>query len=314
MSTGFSTRFCRKCLYSSLSSENMIRFAKITYPEYDIYKSSGYPEGHPINAQDAADRIVADMVHYGIYLDFIETLINVDSNGYMGRKIALRGLDDVITDVVQMGYSFDAATGQFFEDQDQHITRNWGRLVEGDERQMAIMRLDIAGNTALVKENSKTLVDKTYGNLRDIVETAVVSRLGRLWTWEGDGALAVFMLGEYSRSAIFTGMEIINKMFMFNKVNNPLNSSFNLRIAVHSGNLVYSESETQYLKSDTIKKAIFLESKAASPNSLVISESLAMSQDQSLLNIFSDTKTVPGSAEKFRLYQIILERRSAGKG
>jgi len=282
----------------------------MTYSEYDIYKSSGYPDGHPINSQDAADRIVADMVHYGLYLDFVETLINVDSHGYMGRKIALRGLDDVISDVIQTGYSFDAATGQFFEDQDQHITRNWGRLLEGDDRQMAVLRLDIAGNTSLVKENPKSLVDKTYSNLREIVENAVVNRLGRLWTWEGDGALAVFMLGEYSRSAIFAGMEIVNNMFMFNKVSNPLNSFINLRVAVHSGSLVYSESETQYLKADTIKKAVFLESKAASPNSLVISESLAMSQDQSLLNIFSDVKTVSGSTEKFRLYQVILERRT----
>jgi len=309
MNAGFATRFCRKCLYSSLSVENMIRFAKMTCPEYDIYESSGYPKGHPIGGQDAADRIVADMVQYGLYLDFVETLIRVENNGYMGRKYPLRGLDDIIGDVVQAGYSFDNATGQFFEDQSQQITRNWGRLLEGDERQMAVLRLDIVGNTALVKENPKALIDKTYGNLREIVEEAVVLRLGRLWTWEGDGALGLFMLGDYSRQAIFAGMEIINKMFMFNKVNNPLNSSIKLRIAVHSGSLVYSDSETQYLKSDTIKKVIVLESKAAVPNSLVVSESLAMSQDQSLLNIFSDSKVIPSSSQKYRIYQVNMDQR-----
>ncbi|MCL2759766.1 MAG: hypothetical protein FWD22_06095 [Treponema sp.] len=308
MNAGFATRFCRKCLYSSLSVENMVRFAKMTHPEYDIYESSGYPKGHPIGGQDAADRIVADMVQLGLYLDFVETLIKVENKGYMGRRYALRGLDDIIGDVLQAGYSFDNATGQFFEDQSQQITRNWGRLLENDERKMAVLRLDIVGNTAIVKDNPKTLVDKTYSDLREVVDGAVVSRLGRLWTWEGDGALGVFMLGDYSRLAIFAGMEIINKMFMFNKIKNPLNTSIKLRIAVHSGNLIYSESETQTLKADTIKKVVTLESKAAVPNSLVVSESLAMSQDQSLLNIFSESKTVSGSADKYRIYQVSQAR------
>jgi len=309
MNPGFATRFCRKCLYSSLSVEHMVRFAKMTYPEYDIYESTGYPNGHPIGAQDASDRIVADMLQYGLYIDFVETLIKVESDGYMGRKFALRGLDGVIDDVLQAGYSFDSTTGQFFEDQSQQITRNWGRLIEGDERQMAVMRLDVVDNTKLVKENTKQLIDKTYGEFRDIVEGAVIGRLGRLWSWEGDGTLGAFMLGEYSRLAIFAGMEIINRMYMFNKLRNPLNAPLKLRIAVHSGNFVYSDDEKECFKSDIIRKVKTLESKAAFPNSLVISESLAMAQDQAMLNIFSEPKVVPKLSEKFRMYQVSLERR-----
>jgi len=304
MNQGFSTRFCRKCLALSLSVEEMNRFAKMTNPDYDLYKSYGFSKGHPIGLHEAADRIVADMLQSGYYIDFVETLNRVDSKGYMGHRFAFRGLDDVIGDVLQAGYSFDKTTGQFFEDQTQQKTRNWGRLIEGDERQMAVLRLDIAGNSLLVKNNPKPLVDKAYGDLRKIVTKAIISRLGRLWMWEGDGALGVFMLSNYSRMAIFAGMEILNNMFVYNKSDNPLNSAFKLRIAVNSGSLVYTESATQYLKSDTIRTAIMLESKAAVPNSLVISESLAMSQDQSLLNIFSDSKVVASSTDKYRIYQV----------
>jgi len=305
---GFSTRFCRKCLALSLPVEVMNRFAKETLPGYDVVKSFGFSKGHPIGIHEASDRIVADMVAEGYYVDFVETLMRVESKGYMGHKYNFRGLDDVVGDVLQAGFSYDKATCQFFEDQNQQITRNWGRLVEGDERQMAILRLDIVGNTALVKENPKALIDKTYKDLRNIVTHAVVSRLGRLWTWEGDGAMGVFMLGNYSQLAIFAGLEIISEMFIFNKMENQLKSGIKLRMAVHSGHLTYSESENQYTKADTVKTAIMLESKAAVPDSLVISESLAMSQDQHLLNIFSDSKTIPNSKDKYRIYQITLEQ------
>jgi len=308
--SGFSTRFCRKCLALSIPVEVMSRFAKMTYPGYDLQKSFGFSKGHPIGIHEAADRIVADMVADGYYIDFVETLMKVESNGYMGHKYNFRGLNDVVGDVLQAGFSYDQATGQFFEDQNKNITRNWGRLNEGDERQMAVLRLDVVGNTLLVKENPKALIDKVFSELRKTVTKAVVSRLGRLWTWEGDGALAVFMLGDYSRMAIFAGLEIINEMFVFNKMENPLNSPIKLRISVHSGSLAYTESVTQFSKADTVKTALNLESKAAVPNSLVISESLAMSQDQSVLNIFSDPKVVSNSKEKFRLYQVYMERRA----
>ena len=303
MATGFSTRFCRKCLTLSLSVEQMNRFAKMTITDYDLHKSFGFSKGHPIGIHEAADRIVGDMVQSGYYIDFVETLIKVDSKGYMGHKFAFRGLDDVIGDVLQAGFSYDKTTGIFFEDQSKQITRSWGRLLEGDERTMAILRLDIVGNSLLVKNNPKQLVDKTYNKLRDMVDTAVVSRLGRLWTWEGDGALGAFMLGDYNRMSIFAGMEILDCMFMFNKTENLLDSPINLRIAAHSGQIAFSENETKILKSDTVRTAIGMESKAAVPNSLVISESLVLSQDQSLIDIFSSVKTVPGSTDKYRMYQ-----------
>ena len=171
---------------------------------------------------------------------------------------------------------------------------------------MAIMRLDIAGNSILVKENPKNLIEKAYNDLRKIVTQAVVSRLGRLWIWEGDGALLAFMLSNYSRMAIFSGIEILNEMLFYNKLDNPLNSEIRLRLSVHSGNIVYSGSDVECLKADIVRKATTLESKAAVPNSLVISESLAVTQDQALLDIFSDQKAV--SAEKYRIYQLNQEK------
>jgi class 3 adenylate cyclase len=282
----------------------MSRFAKMILPDYDFYAKYGFSKGRPVGVHEAADRIVGDMLQSGYYLDFVELLIKLDAKGYMGRKYALRGLDDVINDVLQAGFEFDEATGLFFEDQEQRLTRNWGRLIEGDERPMAILRLDIVGNSTIVKNNPRQQVDKTYSRLREIVDNAVIARLGRLWTWEGDGALAVFMLGDYSRMAIFAGMEVLDAMFMFNKMDNPLDTEIKLRIAVHSGNFIYSNNDTKISKTEMIKKTITLESKAAVPNSLVISESLAMSQDQAVLDIFSNIKTVPGTTDKFRIYHV----------
>jgi len=160
------------------------------------------------------------------------------------------------------------------------------------------------GNSNLVRDNPKQLIDKAYSDLRKIVTTAVVSRLGRLWVWEGDGAMGVFMFDYYTRMAIFAAMNILGEVFLYNRTDNPLKSDINLRISVHSGDLVYTKNETKVSKSDVVKTAIMLESKAAIPNSLVISDTLARSQYQSLLDVFSDVKSLPNSAGKYRMYYV----------
>jgi hypothetical protein len=283
----------------------MIRFAEFVRPGYNIYRRLGLTEGMPVSNQDAAQRIVSDMIQDGCYIDLVEALIRIDAEGYMGRRYALRGLNDVVSGVIQTGYSYDKISGKFFENQNERITANWGRLREGDERRMTALRLDIAGNSALVKENPHEKINKAYRDLRAIVENAVIKRLGRLWSWEGDGALGVFMLGPIEKRAVHAGMEILHELFFYNRTGNPLGSPIKVRIAVHIGDVLYSGDAVERLKNETIKQAVILESKAAAADSMAVSYNLFISMDQGTMDLFTPEKTQAGI--KFRLYSVGVE-------
>jgi hypothetical protein len=302
----FSSGFCRRCLQQSLSVELMVRFAQLIEPDYDIYKSTGMTEGMPISNQSAAQHIVIDMIRKGRFIDFVEKLIRINADGYMGRSYTLKGLNDVIAGIIQEGYSFDKTTGQFFENQQERITPNWGRLLEGDEHRMTVLRLDIAGNSILVRENPRDRINAAYNELRTIVARAVTKRLGRLWSWEGDGALAVFMFGSIEKMAIYAGMEIFHELFFYNRTANSLKSPIKLRIGVHIGDVRYSDNAVERLKSETIKQALALESRAALGDSMAVSFNLFMSMDQNLISFFTPEKTLGGS--KYRLYKVGLEK------
>lgn len=303
--------FCRKCLTLSLPVEMMIRFAQIVNPGYDIYRRTGLSEGMPISNQSAAHRIVADMIQDGFFVDFVEALIRIGDEGYMGRRYTLYGLNDAITGLIQEGYSFDPVSRQFFENQKERISPNWGRLQDGDERRMTVLRLDIAGNSVLVRNNSRDKIEKAYRDLRNIVNKAVVSRLGRLWTWEGDGALAAFLFGSMEREAVFCGMDILHELYFYNRLRNPLSDPINVRAGVQTGLVRYSAGEMERLKNDTVKQAVELESKAAI-NSLAISYKLYITMDPHTLSLFSREKS--GPAGKYRLYQFGKEAACAPSG
>jgi class 3 adenylate cyclase len=297
----FTSIFCKKCLLQSLPVNMMIRVARIVYPEYDIYRRTGLSEGMPISNQTAAQRIVVDMIQDGRFIDFAEALIQIGTSGYMGRRYALKGLNDVISGLIQDGYSYDPVSGQFFENQRERISPDWGRLKDGDERKMTLLRLDIAGNSKLVRQNPRNKIEQAYNDLRRIVSWAVNSRLGRLWVWEGDGALAAFLFGSMEKSAVFCGMDILHELFFYNKLRNPLDSPIGLRIGAHAGPVFYSREEGERQKSDTAHKAAALES-GAMVNSLAVSYNLFVTMDQNILSIFGPEKNGPGG--KYHLYSL----------
>ena len=283
----------------------MIRIAQMVIPDYNLYKRTGFREGIPIPNQNAAERIVMDMVQGGYYVDFVEALIKIDREGYMGHRYTLRGLPNVIDTLIDEGYRFDNVSGQFFEDQKEHITQNWGRLRNGDEKKMTMLCLDIAGSSELVKNNPRAKIEKAYNDVRTIIEKSVTSRMGRLWAWQGDGALAAFLFGPMEKMAVFAGMEIIHEIFFYNKLRNPLNSPINIRLGAHVGQTRYWDNEVERLKNETAKEAMVLEA-LASANALGVSYNLFLTLDQQILGLFSAEKT--GRGRKFRLYKMGVEK------
>ena len=283
----------------------MIRFAELVNPHYNIYKRTGLKEGMPIANQDAAERIVTDMIQDGYYVDFVETLVKIDREGYMGRRYGLRGLNNVVSSLMDEGYSFDKVSGQFFENQQEHISPNWGRLQEGDERRMTVLRMDIAGNSVLVRNNPRPKIEKAYADIRNIVNRTVTSRLGRLWSCEGDGALAAFLFGPMEKMAIYAGMDILHEIFFYNLLYNPLDSPINIRLGAQTGQVRYSNNEIERHKNDTVKQAVFLEALAHN-NTLSVSYNLYITMEQEILNLFSEEKTRGGC--KYKLYVMGTEK------
>ncbi len=297
---------CRKILYESLTTDAMVRFVRLVEPEYDLHERSGIPVTIPITNQMAAERVVSDILADGRFIDFVEVLVKIDAEGYMGRSYPIKGLGQIVKILEQDGFVLDRSTGQFFENTNERASPDWGRLHEGDERQTSILRLDVVDNSALVQRNRPECVDRAFVALRSIVSRAVVSRFGRVWSWEGDGALAAFMLGRKERSAVLAGMEILNELFFFNRSGNPLDSPLRVRIAAHSGLVRYSDSLMELLKNDAVKDAIQIEASATPADTFSASSNLFLSIDRTIQDRFGPDRRSP--IGDIRHYTVNLEK------
>ncbi len=297
---------CKKALYESVSTKDMWRFIKIFDKDYDLYERSGVPRNIAISNQNAANQIVNDIVRANRFIDFIEILVRVSTVGYMGRKYTIKHLRPLITSLQKEGFCFDEESGLLFENSVERASRNWGRLRDGDEQTVAVLRLDIVDNSSLVKKESMKDIDLAYKDMRMIVEHAVQSRFGRLWSWEGDGALAAFVFGPKERSVLMAGMEILNELFIYNKVLSPLHRDIKVRIAAHVGLLQYRDSLSELLKNQVISEVIAFEGNATAVDSFTVSPSLFMYIDDVMHGFFQEKTMKPYG--KIRKYSVAMEK------
>ena len=126
-------------LSQSMPVDLMQKVARKIIPDYDIYERSGFPESIPIPRVDAARQILRDFVQENFFLKLIESLLEVQQHGDMGREIRIPLLSRIIAEIEDHGYTYSKQKGVFVEEtkNGRARTMGWGTLREGRSYELA---------------------------------------------------------------------------------------------------------------------------------------------------------------------------------
>jgi class 3 adenylate cyclase len=293
----FSTLFV-SALSQSLPVELMQKVARMVITDYDVYERSGFPATIPMPRADAARHILKDFSQEGSLLKLIEVLIHVTSHGDMGREVRIPLLPRILAEIEDQGYLYSAEKGMFIEAVERGRTMGWGTLREGKTYEFALLRVDIAGNSELVRRYSREQVSSVYATVRDMVTRFVEKRDGRIWAWEGDGGLAAFYFIDKTIQATLCGMEIVHDLFLYNLLSRSLPEPLQLRLAVHAGPCRFLQSAKE-AAGDTIKRIELLESRYTQPGCLTVSPGVFTDLGSKLSPLF-DAVPGPDNSSIFR--------------
>jgi class 3 adenylate cyclase len=300
-SVGRLQNFLAQSLGQSLTVELMEKLAERVIPGYDLHRQSGFPQQIPIPQRDAAQVIARDMVRRGLVLRFAEVLIEVEHNGIMGRAVAMRFLPRLIDELESLGFVYKEEYGQFVEGGKDGRTRGWGVLQEGSTYEFSFLRLDVAGNSELVRKYPKSEILRAYGDLRKRLSAIVERRDGRIWHWEGDGGIAAFLFGAKNVQAALAGMEMLLELFMYNLLRCTFAGDLHVRLAVHTGPCQFLGNFKE-IRSDTLHRLEALEGRHAAPDSLILSPGVYSDLGSKLACFFNPV----ASAGRQTLYQYSL--------
>jgi len=276
----------KKSLYESLNADMLERMAQDVIPDYDLRSRTGFPPNIPMQGQTAALRIVDDIVAEDRFLHFVERLARLDREGFMGRSYRIAGLRELCKGIAAEGYLWDAETGLFMEDPRIKRTQNWGRIVSGEELRFSLLRVDIVKNSRLVKVHGEEAARGLYDDLRGFLSRAVERRTGRVWSLEGDGALAAFLFGHSTTSSVLAGMALLHDLYVYNRMSNRIGEPLLIRAAVHTGPIRYLADAGEMLKQETCREAMETESRWTPPDALSITPAVAGTLDRVILDRF----------------------------
>ena len=289
-----------RALTESMSVDQMQRAARMVIPGYDIQERSGFPPNVPIPRGDAARHVLRDFVDQGVLLKFIEGLILLTTQGDMGREVKIPLLPHIIAEMEDQGFKYSAQKGVFVEGGSRERTMGWGTLTEGATYEFALLRVDIADNSELVRRYPRGLVNAAYTTVRDLVTRLVEKRDGRVWSWEGDGGLAAFYFNDKTIQATLCGMEVIHELFLYNLVGRSLPEPVRVRIAVHAGPCRFQRSSKESASAgDTIRRVELLEASYTRPGCLTVSPGVYTDLGSKLSPLFAPAQG-PENSSVFR--------------
>jgi hypothetical protein len=293
----------KKCLVESLNAEMQERVAQDVIEGYDLRARTGFPPNIPMQGQTAAARIVDDVVEEGLFLHFVERLARLDREGFMGRSYRIASLREIFKQVGAEGYLWDPETSRFMEDPRIRRTPNWGRLAPGEDLRFSLLRVDIVNNSRIVKVHGEAAARGAYEDLRAILARVVERRSGRIWSTEGDGALAAFLFGHSATLSVLSGMALVHELFVYNRAYSKIGEPLRVRAAVHTGPLRYRADVGEMIKQETCQEVVEAESKWTPPDCLAVTRAVAGTLDPVLLDRF---KAAPESGGRALVYSVSL--------
>ncbi len=283
---GLLSQMLKKSLYESLDATMIERVARDVIRDYDLRERTGFPPNIPVQGQTAASRVVDDCAAAGRFLHLVERLIKLDREGFMGRSYRIAGLWELSKAIGAEGYVWDQESGRFTEDPRVRRTPDWGRLAPGEELRFSLLRIDVVKNSRIVRTHGEKTARGVYEELRTILTRCVERRSGRIWLWEGDGALAAFLFGHSTTSCVLAGIALMNELFMYNKTSNRLGEMLKIRAAAHTGPLHYDPDLGAMLKQETCREVNEAESRWTPPNYFTITPAVAGTLDRVLSDRF----------------------------
>ncbi len=277
----------------------MCHVAKRLIPDFDIYEKTGFPESFAIPNRDAADTIIRTIVSQNLFFTFVETLLRIEDEGIMSKKVQIPYLTEILKEIYKNGYLYDSITKVFVENPRVRKTRNWGTLQDGEIYTLVFLGIDIADNSGIVKRYPKEIVEKTYTEFSYIIQNISEQRDGRLWSWEGDGGVVAFFLGNKYQHAVLSAFEMVNQLFLYNHTLCTLKEHLHFRISIHSGECEYSEDREQLIQSEPVKLLMKMEKEYSDIDSICISFPVKMMLDGFISKQFTSIKG-SGKSRYFR--------------
>ena len=282
-------------LETCLLTEQINHLGRDMDPEFDVAAISGFGERIVIPRQVAAQCVLDFFRTDEQLLAFTGYMLSRRGLGASGGVIRLQGEQRLLDLLSEKGWLFEENEGRFRKDQSVERTADWGVMQPGQEYYHSFASIDIVGSSELIRTNVKDDVEITMARLRTFIYGHVEKMNGRVWSWYGDGGMAVFFGEDSVARCVLSTMRLLVYLPVFNIAQNELRpeTDIRLRVGSHHGTAVYQRDISKVVSPD-LRFAMDMEKNRAEPNSLAISDTIFQNLRQEIRSAFQVAEDLGG--------------------
>jgi class 3 adenylate cyclase len=274
-------------LAANFKTDEVNELGGLILGSFDSNQASGAKNHISLSSRKSA-RLLVDKCEDGGQLPaLLKLVVEVDEGIMHGRSIRVDGLESFLGKLLKTGIRYDFRTRRLINScKDPEELADWGCLREGREYDTAVISLDIADSSTLVRKHGLRKMEKLYFALWNFLRDKLASTDGRTWSWAGDGGIIAFALKDAARRAVRFAVEVQTTIPVFNLTStNDSRMDIALRLGVDVGKVKFKH-DTGKIVSDVINFAAHLEKKSTQPGCIAISNAVHTALPRRLAGLF----------------------------
>lgn len=285
----------REIVAGSFSSDGIDELGRLLFRSYSSHTLAGADNHITISRQRAAQMLVDEAEAHGKLADLIKLVAELDGSSFQGKRLEIKDVEVFFNSLARIGIVYNPARRKLHHTREElNRLKNWGSLRDGRDYDVAVVSVDIVGNSKLVRKYGAKKMEKLYFELWRFLERKLDDYDGRMWSWAGDGGLLAFTFPDYVERAVMCAIDIQSSLPLLNVApSTPIDQRIELRLAVDCG-LITFLSDTGRIVSDVINYAAHLEKAAARPGHVAISERVCCACDERVLAVFEEAGEFEG--------------------
>jgi len=170
----------------------------------------------------------------------------------------------------------------------------WKDIIPGREYTFYLLFMEIDGKEDMEKRYDRSNLKRAVASVRSYIERFAASFGGRVWMWGDFNGIILFPFnGSESRAVRFALRFMLFKHF-YDIQESQFPNFLSYRIAIHMGNLVYSDNNKGHIVSDTLNSVFHMGKQFAEPGNFYVTAEVLKEADKRYRDFFVEAGLFEG--------------------
>ncbi len=272
----------------SFNYEQIEELGRLVLGHFDAHKTLNVERHITVSARRAAAGLVEHLDKKKHVWELIRLVVESDGQMFIGRQIAIQGLEDFLDSLTRSGWVYDFARRRLVEAKDDPVEiPNWGALRDGKNYHTTVASIDLVQSSELARRYGQRKMKKMLYQFREFMKQKLRYYDGRIWSWGGDGGIVSFAFKNSEIRAAQCALDLQRTVRVFaGSPDYPLDEAIGLRIGIDCGPVTFHH-DTGSIISDTINFAAHIEKKSTPAGHVGISEAMLTRLPDRIADVFT---------------------------